>query len=187
MPGWQQAAKLLVSFGASNDIEALVAKKLEDMGQEFLLGWLSGPSATANRIQQAIQTGGLSEINRAGDGALRNMMPARWYAPLRRRIHGEHSLRSQAAWGRTDWATSREDWLDNRWLHDWRSQPRDVRGRWIPGRLQYIEQSMQYRGAKPGRRKLAKLRARRLGKLVGKRTARRLLGQGRKTSTGSTR
>jgi hypothetical protein len=173
--GWQQAANVLVAFSASNDIEGLVAKKLEEMGQEFLLGSFSGASSTANRIQQALATGGMSEVNRAADGALRNMLPARWYSPLRRRIHGEHSLRSQAAWARTDWATSRDDWLDNRWLHDWRSQPRDVRGRWIPGRLQYIEQSMQYRGTKPGRRKLKKLRARRLGKLVGRRTARRLL------------
>jgi hypothetical protein len=173
--GVEQAARLFVTFSASNDIEALVKKKLEEMGAEFLAGYLPGTSATSQRINQAIQTGGLSEINRLGETALQNMLPARWYAPLRRRIHGEHSPRSHAAWARTDWATSRQDWLDNKWFHDWRSQPRDARGRWIPGRLQWINDELKYPGTRPGRRKLKKLRARRLGRRVGRRAARQWL------------
>ena len=172
MPGWQQAARVLVGLNPSNDLEALVAKKLEEMGQDFLLGWASGESSTVNRIQQAIATGGMSELTRVGDSALRNLTPAGWNKVARAIGQGGQSNTRKGAWSYTDWATSREDWLDNRWRHDWRSQPRDMRGRWIPGRLQYIEELMQYRGTRR-RRKLKKFRARR----TSKRTRRRFFAK----------
>lgn len=43
----------------------------------------------------------------------------------------------QAKWQRGGWAASREQWLNEGWKHDWRSQPRDAQGRWIRGRLSY--------------------------------------------------
>lgn len=45
--------------------------------------------------------------------------------------------RRKAKWQRGGWAKSRQEWLDEGWRHDWRSQPRDAKGRWVAGRLDY--------------------------------------------------
>lgn len=39
--------------------------------------------------------------------------------------------------GGKTWQGSRQQWLDAGWRHDWRSQPRDKHGRWLPGRLKH--------------------------------------------------
>lgn len=188
MASLAQLARVVIGFSPSNDIEALVQKKLENLGEEFLMEFIGGPFGAGaafgatQRISQAIGTGALGELAGLGESAIRRALPAplpgssllnKVQDALSRRGHG--SRRSHAAWGRTDWATSRNDWLDNRWQHDWRSQPRDEHGRWVPGRLNYIEQAMQYRGSHAGRRKLSRLKARRLGRRIGRQTAKRLL------------
>jgi hypothetical protein len=67
------------------------------------------------------------------------------------KIDKDAKRRWSTVWGRTNWAQSRQDWLDNHWRHDWRSQPRNVLGQWIPGRLNYIAPALMYQGKKPGR------------------------------------
>jgi hypothetical protein len=156
--------------------------------------YLAGPfGGTDSRVSNAISTGGMSELENLGKHFLSTGLPQPWqkivssaYSPLRRRVHGEHSLRSHAAWARTDWATSRDDWLDNRWRHDWRSQPRDARGRWIPGRLQtwYVSTSMRYRGTHAGRKKRRTMKTRRLERLRGRRAARSLMKKFRRKAPG---
>lgn len=178
-------------------LEKTLEKKLEGLGEDFVMSFLAGPFGTAQRIATGIKTGGMSEFENLGEDWLSNFKPrpmtdsplvnkiiSAAYTPLHRRIHGEHSARSRAAWGRTDWARSRDDWLDNHWRHDWRSQPRNAQGRWIPGRLQYIEASMQYRSRRIGRSRRRKLQLRRMSRARGRKAARQLFKQLRKEHAG---
>jgi hypothetical protein len=186
-PNVGQIAKLVTALTSGDDnlLDKILHDKLDELGEEFLTKYLAGPfGGTDTRIADAIRTGGMSELEHLGQHFLSTGTPQPWqkivssaYAPLRRRMHGEHSLRSQAAWARTDWASSRDDWLDNRWRHDWRSQPRDDRGRWIPGRLNaiYVPSGLKYRGTHTGRKKRRTLKTRRLERLRGRRAARQLM------------
>jgi hypothetical protein len=166
-------------------IDAILTNKLEQLGENTLLNALAplNGAGPAKRIVDAIESGGMSEIDKLGEEFLHKLTPKPGELggrvlgiAGRYRIHGQHGPASSAAWARTDWATSRDDWLDNRWKHDWRSQPRDLRGRWIPGRLNYVPLALQYRGSRKGRVKRRKMRARAFGRL----RARRLLGIERK-------
>ena len=177
-------------------LEKTLESKLEGLGEDFLMSYLAGPLGAAGRIGQAFKTGGMSELEGLGADWLQGFQPGPLTdSPLvnsvvnvlRRRIHGEHGQKTRAAWARTDWAYSRDDWLDNHWRHDWRSQPRDQHGRWIPGRLQYIVESMQYRGRRMGRVRLRKRQLKRIARARGRRSARKLFKQIRKTLTGAAR
>jgi hypothetical protein len=191
-----QIAKLVSALIEGDDslLEKIIDDKLNSLGEEFLMKALAGPfGGTDTRMGDALRSGGLSELEHLGQKVLSSGLPAPWqkiissaYAPLRRRTHGEHSLRSASAWARTDWASSRDDWLDNRWRHDWRSQPRDARGRWIPGRLNtiYVPNELRYRGAHPGRRKRRKMKLHRLERLRGRRAARSLFKKFRRKAPG---
>ena len=195
--GAGQIAKMVAALveGDDNLIDKIVSDKLEKLGEQFLMQTLAGPfgGGGAARIADALQTGGLSEFNRLGENWLRGAVPGRSQFEskilnllntgqnLRRRIHGQHSPRTAGAWTRTDWAGSRDDWLDNHWKHDWRSQPRDERGRWVPGRLDYIAVSLQYRGRRAGRVKRKQMKLRRMARRRGRTAARKLLkGMGKK-------
>jgi len=81
------------------------------------------------------------------------------------------SFRRSSKWSRSEWASSREDWLGNQWKHDWRSQPRNALGKWIPGRLSAIESQLQYKGKKAGRRTKRRRRLRRAARLRGRKMA----------------
>jgi hypothetical protein len=195
-PNVGQIAKLVAALTSGDDnlLDKILHDKLDELGEEFLMKTLAGPFAgTDKRIGDAIQTGGMSELQHLGQHFLSTGMSQPWqkivssaYAPLRRRVHGQHSPRSSAAWARTDWATSRDDWLDNRWKHDWRSQPRDARGRWIPGRLQtwYVTTGMRYRGTHAGRKKRRTMKTRRLERLRGRRAARSIMKKFRRKAPG---
>ena len=172
--------KMVAALVEGNDslLEKMVESKLESIGENFLTKQLSGGSAMGQRIAEAISSGGVSEFNRIGEDFIKsqiaNVMPTRWYNSLRRRVHGAHGRNPAAAWARTDWASSRDDWLDNRWRHDWRSQPRDMKGRWIPGRLQYIAEQLQYRGTRTGRKKLRDAKLRKIARKKGRRAAKKI-------------
>lgn len=178
--------------GEEELLENILQKKLEGMGQSLIMSYLGGPAGTASRIQQAVATGGQSEFDRTRDQFLHSLMPsggraggvARKIGALfdasgrgyRGRGHGRGRAGS---WQASTWAASRQDWLDNHWHHDWRSQPRDEHGRWIPGRLDYIAAQFQYRG-KPhkGRTVLRRRKRRRLRRLATKRELKKMLGKG---------
>jgi hypothetical protein len=181
----------LVGAMLEGGLEKVLEDKLEGLGEEYLMKYLAGPfDGAGQRISQAIKTGGASEIERLGQDWLNAAMPrplpgsaflnkmqnalvVSGQQPSRRRIHGAHGAGSEA-WSRTDWASSRDDWLGNRWRHDWRSQPRDEHGRWVPGRLDYIAIALQYQGTRKGRSKRRKLRLRRLARTRGRRAAKKL-------------
>jgi len=57
---------------------------------------------------------------------------------------------------RLGWKQSRQYWLGEAWKHDWRSQPRDVHGRWIQGRLSRPFVSKNVRRTISARRRAAR-------------------------------
>lgn len=58
--------------------------------------------------------------------------------------------------GHWKWSKSRQEWLDVSWRHDWRTQPRDPHGKWIPGRLRHPYISKGARRIRRARRKAAR-------------------------------
>jgi hypothetical protein len=92
-------------------IGGLIEKKIEDLGSEAILNLISGSPIGA----------GLSAIKR-----FESALGVDAGKP-----------RKKFQWQRGGWAKSRQDWLDEGWKHDWRSQPRNFIGWWVPGRLPY--------------------------------------------------
>jgi hypothetical protein len=91
-------------------------------------------------VSRAIETGGKSELNRMRSQWLSAVTPAplpgqgfinRVQNTFQKNAH--LLTRPEGKWQK--WSRSRQQWLDESYRHDWRTQPRDVRGRWKPGRL----------------------------------------------------
>ena len=171
--------------GDDNLLDQVLTKKLEDLGEDFLMRQLAGPTGgLTDRFIQGIQSGGESEFERVRrqwmTGKSFGSQPASKFVNKLFSVmdHAdqarEKNAHSGARWAKSEWARSRNDWLDNHWRHDWRSQPRDAKGRWIPGRLKYIVENMRYQGTKPGRRTLRRRRLRRRSKRMGRQAARKL-------------
>jgi len=165
----------------------ILESKIESMGQDLVSGLVGSPFAAAQRVTRAVQTGGQSEFDKARDDFLRGLRPRPLpHQGLIRKLGAIFKTRSArfrsrgfhartGSWQASSWASSREDWLSNAWMHDWRSQPRDVLGRWEPGRLDYIATRLQYRGRKKGRTVLRRRKLRKMRRLATKRELRRLL------------
>lgn len=122
----------------------LLTDKVEQLGRDLISDVIgatafgAGLSAT-RRFGRAVETGGASELNRLRDQWLNTVRPARLpgLRGLQKVLDYQNRPRRTFKWQRGGWARSRQEWLDEGWRHDWRSQPRDLRGRWIPGRLDY--------------------------------------------------
>lgn len=186
--GTGQIVKLAAALlqGDGNLIDRMVEQKLEHLGEEVLEELIGGPLATAQRITEAIDTGGGSEFERLRNEALNSVRPGPLpYSSLIKKLQGLLENNKAAAqqgsgprgkWTHADWAKSRQDWLDNRWRHDWRSQPRNTQGRWIPGRLSYVDARLQYKGVKAGRTVRTFRKKRRAKRAAARRLARRMMG-----------
>ena len=189
-PGVGQVASFLDAMLAGG-LEKTLESKLEGLGENFLMGYLAGPFGMTQRINQAVQTGGISELQGLGADWLQSLKPTEPLtdSPL---VNSVVSVLRAASMARIVGLTprqpgvapigpcSRDDWLDNHWRHDWRSQPRDEHGRWIPGRLQYILDSMRWRGRKLWRARLRQLQLKRTARNRGRRAARKIFKQLRK-------
>lgn len=128
--------------GDENILERLVAKKLEGLGEELIMSLLPQGTGVIGRVAQAVATGGQSELNRVRSQWLSSLTPQRLpgQGMLGRLenafLKNEHLLnRPSGKWQK--WSKSRQEWLDEKWRHDWRTQPRDWHGRWSPGRLRH--------------------------------------------------
>ena len=130
-------------------IEKYVEDKICDYGADVIMNLVAASPvgfafSAMNRISDFIETDGVSELDRIATGEIRQLTQ-----PLRFKFKGQALLKKmqdvflyptsqhRKVWERGDWATSRQDWLTNAWRHDWRSQPRNQIGEWIPGRLPY--------------------------------------------------
>jgi hypothetical protein len=171
--------------GDDNLLDQVLSKKLEDLGEDFLMRQLAGPTGgLTDRFVKGIQSGGASEFDRVrrdwmtgksfGSNSSSKFVNKLFSVLDQNDQSRENKAQSGARWAKSEWARSRSDWLDHHWRHDWRSQPRGAKGRWIPGRLKYIPYGERYQGTKPGRRTLRRRRLRRRSKRLGKQAARKL-------------
>ncbi len=168
----QIIASLLHGAG-DNPIEELILNKIKDVGKEKIkeliqetpLGEPLGQAREfKERFMGAIESGGATEFRR-----VRNQ----WLNDLKKSLDYKRSGQSatrfakkiddffqQAAQdqgrpkgGYWKWSRSRQEWLDEGWRHDWRSQPRNLIGRWVPGRLNFIYVSPRLKKIRSARRR----------------------------------
>ena len=98
-------------------------------------GAFSARSGFIGRTSRAITSGFETEVNRreteiVGSDFRRGVVDRMENALLGEKPDTER--RNQQTW-----SGSRQQWLDAGWRHDWRSQPRDPKGRWTQGRLKH--------------------------------------------------
>jgi len=133
--------------GNDNRLEKLIISRVEDAGRDlisslFRSSVLGIGLQFAQRFGAVAETGGASELARVRQQWLSSVNPvssqsSRILNGLQQEVNNQSRPRRKAKWRRGGWARSRQEWLDEGWRHDWRSQPRDYRGRWVVGRLPY--------------------------------------------------
>lgn len=156
-----QLAKALLN-GESNLVEELIEKKIADLGKDLISEVVnSSPLGLALSVTKQLKSGlGANEYNRMREAWLNSLLPTpptnagllgRVTGILQNELNGATQDKSSGKW---TWSKSRNEWLDESWKHNWRSQPRDSRGRWIPGRLKTVYISAGVRKARNKRRRL---------------------------------
>lgn len=153
--------------GEKNFIEELIERKVSDIGKDFINELIS-QSPLGVGLSVAKQLGGASsskEFNRMRDAWLNSLQPVAPHSGLLGRIANDFqkqfigASQSQTAPegpGKWTWSKSRNEWLDESWKHNWRSQPRDAKGRWIKGRLSTIYIGKGERRARNKRRRVVR-------------------------------
>jgi len=175
-----QVAKLVASMVGGGGLEKAMIKKLEEFGAGALLEQFGGSGLLENFDGQNI----FDVFKRLQQQGRKELMPgpvSNLLRPIQQDWTGKGrkgKWRARSAWSRSNWATSRDDWLDNKWKHDWRSQPRDVMGKWVPGRLTYIDANLMYKGKSVGRRTKRRRKLRRAARLRGRKAARSAFRKG---------
>ncbi len=159
--------------GDDNAIDRLVEKAVERAGEKLIEQIISATPLGAafdatQRIGAAVATGGVSEMERLRQQWLNSIRPpsgpmTRGFRKIDSFLRKTFATKAEHTWHRRGvgpWAQSREQWLSEGWQHDWRSQPRNRIGEWIPGRLPYPVTGVTY-GKPPVSRRLQQLRKRR--------------------------
>lgn len=152
---------------------SLAKDKLIEILKETPVGEaFSSSREVRERLARAFETSGASEYKRARDqwlNAVRNKFHARSSGlpgkmasniekifndaleEIQEQQQDQQGPASRAGYWK--WSKSRQDWLNEDWRHDWRSQPRDLAGRWLPGRLSYIFVSHKQKKIRSARRR----------------------------------
>jgi hypothetical protein len=182
--------KLVVSLLEGGAIDDILSKKLEDLGEDFIRQQLGAPLGILKGLEGGGQSGfenlrsqWLDNVTKLPNLPNQNFIN-KIFSVLDKTTGGRGGgsgaggggKHARAKWARSSWAQSRNDWLDNHWKHDWRSQPREpFTGRWVPGRLDYIEASRRSPGVKVGRRTKRRRKLRRQARMRGKKAAKLLM------------
>ena len=133
--------------GEANFLEDLVEKKISDLGKDLINNLISSsPIGIGLQVAKQLEGGGANEFKRMRDAWLNSLQPTSPHSGLLGRINnnfqkqviGASQEQMPGGPGKWTWSKSRREWLDESWKHNWRSQPRDSRGRWIKGRLKTI-------------------------------------------------
>jgi len=154
-------------------LDELIEDKLESTGRDLITNLILaipiGPGfAAAQRFAEAIESGGAREYERARGQWLNAIKPS-FIDPgtgsgLSRKVLDAFKNASEKAIkessrpeaGHWKWSRSRREWLNEDWRHDWRSQPRDKLGRWIPGRLKTIYVAPKLKKLRSARRRFVR-------------------------------
>lgn len=177
---------IVVKLLQGGAIDELLAKRLEDLGEDFIRDQLSGPLGFLDKFSEEgfenQRDAWLNKITKSPLPSLPNLPHKGLLNKIFNIIEkGSKALagsgkKARGKWTRSAWAKSRNDWLDNHWKHDWRSQPRDpVSGRWLPGRLDRVDPALSARGPKLGRRTKRRRKLRRQARMRGRKAARKML------------
>ncbi len=170
--------------GDENEIEKLVQRRLDYAGVTLVKSLRGIEPAqlltafkAAWRVYRELEIDQTSEVDRKRRLWLNALRPPVFtgsrflynFAKAMARTAGEDlsTGESRNKWQGKTWAARRKEWLNNRWMHDWRSQPRNRIGEWIPGRLEF---PVSY--TLPLSRRLRRLRKRRqqyrkIGRTIG--------------------
>jgi|SRR5882724_9596908 len=158
--------KLLGSLVSS--LDTLIADKINDAGKELITNLIlatpAGPGfAAAQRFAAAIDSGGATEFERARGQWLNAVKPSfatppgmgqlKKTAAAFEKVSNDQAKPTEGHW---KWSRSRKEWLNEDWKHDWRSQPRDKLGKWIPGRLKTIYVSAKVKKRRSARRRFVR-------------------------------
>ncbi len=167
----QLVASILRDEG--NVIEDLIFDKVKEIGKEKIkelveetpLGEPLGEAFSARkRFMDAIESGGATEFKRARDRWLNDLKHSldykksgqgatRFAKKIENFFNQTAQENSKPEGGFWKWSKSRQEWMDEGWKHDWRSQPRNLIGRWIPGRLNRIYVSPRFKKVRAARRR----------------------------------
>jgi len=183
-------SKVVTKLIQGGAIDELLSKKLEELGEDFIRSQLSGPLGfLANFAEGDFEGQRDAWLNKVTSSSMPSLPNLPHQGLLNKifkiveqgtRAQGKGKGRggSKAKWTRSAWAKSRNDWLDNHWKHDWRSQPRDpVSGRWLPGRLDEADASAMKRGKQVGRKTKRRRKLRRQARARGRKAARQLFNK----------
>lgn len=149
--------------GEKNFVEDLVEKKITELGKDLISNLISSsPLGMGLQIAKQLEGGGANEFKRMRDAWLNSLQPTAPHSGLLNRITntfqkqvvGASQEQVPSGQGKWTWSKSRREWLDESWKHNWRSQPRDSRGRWIKGRLKTIYVSAKARKVRNKRRRV---------------------------------
>lgn len=155
-----RVAKALIA-GDENVIGSLIENKLEKMGEDLIMQMIGSQLGAAQRIGRAIATGGSSEFEALRNDWLNQFKPrplpgAGFLKKFQNQVVHAQRISTRPSSGHWRWDRSRQAWLNQDWRHNWRSQPRDWHGRWMPGRLKHPYISKTTRRARRKRRAVAR-------------------------------
>lgn len=156
------------AFAAGGDddlIGKLIQSKLENIGKGVLSNFI--PGNPLQRISEAIDTGGMSEFNRMRSQWLSSVTPAPLpgqglYNNIVNSFEQNKHLLSRPTGKWQRWDRSRQQWLDEHYRHDWRTQRRDPHGRWVVGRTRFPYVPKKQRRQRSIRRRMARKMARQI-------------------------
>lgn len=159
----QLAASLLQ--GEGNFIAKMVGAQIESAGTNIIKDLISQSvgfkaKKAGETLGNAILFGSPQEFKRARDQWLNAMnekpltgSESKLSEQIQKSFQIAAREQSRPEQGHWKWSKSRNDWLNEDWKHDWRSQPRDKLGRWIPGRLKHIYVSTSVKKSRSARRR----------------------------------
>src|SRR6516162_5910127 len=125
-------AEVLVT-GNDSALEKLLAKKLEELGEDALMqlvGNISPDMGITSRVVQAVETGGVSEFNRARNEWLHAISPTPLpganilqkledlFEKRKQQVQSAQPARPEGKWW--TWSVSRQQWINVGWRHNWR-------------------------------------------------------------------
>ncbi len=125
------------------NLAKLVEDKVVEFGSEAIMTAIaSSPAGAAfvavNRFTSFVETRGASELEFANINKFNfKLQGQELLEKMQNSLTTSTRPRRLSEWQKTNWAKSRQEFLDDAWKHDWRSQPRNRIGEWIEGRLAY--------------------------------------------------